>query len=664
VDVFIVERVILMNKKGFTLVELLAVIAILSIIITLVATNGFGVFENSKKKIYEENEKAIYEAANVFSLDINHCEAIQDEDTIKTFFDTYDLKCSDYIRIKDIIKRHGINSTNINNLDDLTTLSSEDKTLLSVVKNKGLSNDDETNLKICFDIPLKFLIDNNYLENDGVLEINKMYPEFKVKYCNEIIAEKTYINLEKGPTIDEIEKGINILYVDQKDGNDTNVGDYNAPLKSLSIALEKANDSEQFTIKLKSDYTFQSSETIENNKNVIIDGNNKNMVFNTVNEDFYITNKSNMIFKNIKIKNGGKILKNLSGNLKIDNIVVNNLTDTFLMNNAVVESISNSKFNNNHFELTNEEILEYIDEGKNFYDKSIIINTSTISKIDNCKFENNSFNGDDEADSSYSEDIKIKILELDKALCILNKSKISEIIKVDISNNIVNNNNVPLIINFYEQLNINNSTFKNNSNFIHNSYFNGGTAIDRGILVVSYGEIIIQDSIFSDNVSDKGAQPSSLIRTRNGININGSKFESNNNLYYILDIFSEKKLNINETEFINNDVFNSLIDAIKCNVLINKSKFYDNKFAEGLTFMYNTFENQILSSEFKNNTIFSSSGCLFASIYSENSVYNIDKNTIICGIFDSEGDILANRVMRSYPSVILNNQSIIREYCE
>ena len=36
------------SKKGFTLVELLAVIVILGIIITITATKGFGAFDNTK----------------------------------------------------------------------------------------------------------------------------------------------------------------------------------------------------------------------------------------------------------------------------------------------------------------------------------------------------------------------------------------------------------------------------------------------------------------------------------------------------------------------------------------------------------------------------------------------------------------------------------------
>ena len=63
-----------MNKKGFTLVELLAVIVILSLVITITATKGFGAFDNTKKAITKENLNAIKEAANVLAEQIDNCD--------------------------------------------------------------------------------------------------------------------------------------------------------------------------------------------------------------------------------------------------------------------------------------------------------------------------------------------------------------------------------------------------------------------------------------------------------------------------------------------------------------------------------------------------------------------------------------------------------------
>lgn len=57
-----------MNKKGFTLVELLATIIIIAIIMTLVLPSAFRVSNNNKLKIYEEYEKVMVEYAMVSEL--------------------------------------------------------------------------------------------------------------------------------------------------------------------------------------------------------------------------------------------------------------------------------------------------------------------------------------------------------------------------------------------------------------------------------------------------------------------------------------------------------------------------------------------------------------------------------------------------------------------
>ena len=49
-----------MNKKGFTLVELLAVIAILAILVILALPNVIGMFNNAKKDIFLTEAKTIY----------------------------------------------------------------------------------------------------------------------------------------------------------------------------------------------------------------------------------------------------------------------------------------------------------------------------------------------------------------------------------------------------------------------------------------------------------------------------------------------------------------------------------------------------------------------------------------------------------------------------
>jgi len=61
-----------MNKKGFTLVELLAVIAVMALLIIITATSGFGVFKKAKGGINQIEEDNLIEAAKVFLVDVEN----------------------------------------------------------------------------------------------------------------------------------------------------------------------------------------------------------------------------------------------------------------------------------------------------------------------------------------------------------------------------------------------------------------------------------------------------------------------------------------------------------------------------------------------------------------------------------------------------------------
>ena len=61
-----------MNKKGFTLVELMGVIAVMAILIVVVATNGFGAFNKAKSGIDKLEEDNLLEAARVFLVDVDN----------------------------------------------------------------------------------------------------------------------------------------------------------------------------------------------------------------------------------------------------------------------------------------------------------------------------------------------------------------------------------------------------------------------------------------------------------------------------------------------------------------------------------------------------------------------------------------------------------------
>lgn len=68
-----------MNKKGFTLVELLAVVVVLGLIITITATKGFGAFNNVKDKIEAEDMKMIFNSLNNLLVEVESCDDELDE---------------------------------------------------------------------------------------------------------------------------------------------------------------------------------------------------------------------------------------------------------------------------------------------------------------------------------------------------------------------------------------------------------------------------------------------------------------------------------------------------------------------------------------------------------------------------------------------------------
>lgn len=114
-----------MNKKGFTLIELLAIIVILGIIITVVATKGFGAFDNSKKKIYELEKKAIEEAVSIYMTDIKNCNNILDSDS--SFLEG--TNCENLqeealgsngvkITLKDLIEKEYIKGNNVETINE------------------------------------------------------------------------------------------------------------------------------------------------------------------------------------------------------------------------------------------------------------------------------------------------------------------------------------------------------------------------------------------------------------------------------------------------------------------------------------------------------------------------------------------------------------------
>ena len=124
-----------MNKKGFTLVELLAVIVILSILIIVVATRGFSALNKAKENLSIIEEKSILEGAKVLGSELANCD--NDKDFFKKLNDN------------SITEAENCNELNFNNS--------------------------------CVDVPLSFLIDEQYIAGKN---LKKYGDDYNVYLCN------------------------------------------------------------------------------------------------------------------------------------------------------------------------------------------------------------------------------------------------------------------------------------------------------------------------------------------------------------------------------------------------------------------------------------------------------------------------------------------------
>lgn len=145
-----------MNKKGFTLVEVVSVVALLAILMILVSTNGFGAFDNTKKKIFEETMTTIKEAANILMVDVEYCNDKIDNELLS----------------------NGDGSLGkINNLEGTITCKKLKE------KSNGNIDDAKTGEDICLSIPLSYLIDKKYITGSNVETIYKTNPDMILKGC-------------------------------------------------------------------------------------------------------------------------------------------------------------------------------------------------------------------------------------------------------------------------------------------------------------------------------------------------------------------------------------------------------------------------------------------------------------------------------------------------
>lgn len=142
-----------MNKKGFTLVELLAVIVILGLVITIVGTKGFGAFDNTKKAITRQNINAIKESAKVYLTDVIYCDDDIDTDFVNETKKS--LSLDEYVK----------------NCEDLKTYYNTSRT-----------------------IPFSFLKDNKYISGSDI-EDDSLYNNNKIAIKGKINESKIEINV-------------------------------------------------------------------------------------------------------------------------------------------------------------------------------------------------------------------------------------------------------------------------------------------------------------------------------------------------------------------------------------------------------------------------------------------------------------------------------------
>ena len=131
-----------LNKKGFSLVELIGVIALLGLIIVIATSSGLGAFNNAKDKLKEEDEKTIIEAAKVLMTEILYCddnldiELLENDDSSDLAYineiTTVPVTCSDLL---DKAKDDGIKIT----LDYLIDNKLVTGTEIEKMKYKGIA---------------------------------------------------------------------------------------------------------------------------------------------------------------------------------------------------------------------------------------------------------------------------------------------------------------------------------------------------------------------------------------------------------------------------------------------------------------------------------------------------------------------------------------------
>ena len=206
-----------MNKKGFTLVEILAVIVVLSLVITITATKGFGAFDNTKKAITEQNKKAIEEGAKVFLTEIENC----DDDL------------EDYKELSDILGENYENCSSLKN-----TYKNGKYISFSKLKDKYIEGNDLNDEKVYNDNNIKII---------GSIDAGKVTVEVKFNNSNDISNKENDTLSDKILNNDKIKKNY---------GVDVDYGAIATEEKGLYLARD--NDGFTYYFRGKQSYNYVS----------------------------------------------------------------------------------------------------------------------------------------------------------------------------------------------------------------------------------------------------------------------------------------------------------------------------------------------------------------------------------------------------------------------
>ncbi len=189
-----------MKNKGFTLVEVIAVIVMLSVIITITIPIVINRIENSKQKAYNVQINEIKRAAESWAANIDNVDSLPDDIGGKVILNLADLKISGLLKLD--IKNPLTNKSFPN--DMLVTITKDQTQYnIEVLEDTG-SNPDE-DFVVVADSPV-IILSGPYLT---YLELNEQYEELGAR-----ASSSTGTDLTDLIDIEILKDGMQKAYVD------------------------------------------------------------------------------------------------------------------------------------------------------------------------------------------------------------------------------------------------------------------------------------------------------------------------------------------------------------------------------------------------------------------------------------------------------------------